>query len=720
MEEQTIRAAVVDIVRTHTLYDPSRLQPESHLEGELGIDSVVLASILGAIRSEMALPDDSLRFAPTTLRELIAGVADEVSRGAKRVTAARATPAAAAKRGGVEGRVLAIVTRHTHYAASQLRADAMLEGDLGIDSVVLTAILRDVEAELGLPARSLRTETIVSVADLLRASGASVATPAPVSARSPTSPRAAEALPPAPAVAEPVTRTKRDDLSAIVAAQLGRAPTDPAETFLAAGISAPAHRALLASIEERFGVRPALRLEDCDTMEKLARYVDAAAPHALRGVDPAQVERTNARPAGEPWDGRSMKDFVEERSKDLFAKVRSFGRFYRKRQAEHLYWYGMPLETPCRNRAVIYDEITGKRREFLMFASNNYLGLANHPRVVDAIADATKAFGATNTGCRLIGGTNVLHKELEKRLARFKGREACIVYPSGYSANLGCISALVRPNDAVIVDKLNHMSIVDGCKLSGGIRKIYQHNDMADLERVLEKSAGQVDGMLIAADGVFSMHGNICKLPDVVRLAKKYGAKVLIDDAHATGVLGARGSGTAEHFGLKGEVDLELGTMSKTLAGMGGFVVGDEEVVEYLRFYSNSYVFAANIPAGLAAGLIASIDVIETEPERITRLWSNIRYLKQHLLGCGFDLGGSESAILPIVIGDDRKALEMGRAVRARGLFCQTVVYPGVSVGEARLRVSVTSEHTKEDLDLAAQIFVDAARETGVLASASA
>ncbi|MEV0766196.1 aminotransferase class I/II-fold pyridoxal phosphate-dependent enzyme [Nocardia sp. NPDC050435] len=429
-------------------------------------------------------------------------------------------------------------------------------------------------------------------------------------------------------------------------------------------------------------------------------------------------ERDSAVPRGiVDWDSRSMRDFMDSRESDLYANAREFAAHRRDRETEQLYWYGMPLQSRCTNRALIRDELTGGTREYLMFASNNYLGLANHPDVLDAICTATRAYGATNTGCRIIGGTNELHKELERRLAAFKGREACIVYPGGYAANLGCISALSGPRDAVIVDKLNHMSILDGAKLSGAVRKIYRHNDMADLSRVLERSADQVRGMLIVTDGVFSMHGNICDLPEIVRLARAHGARVMVDDAHATGVLGARGSGTSEHYGLKGEVDLELGTMSKTLAGMGGFVVGDEEVIEYLRFYSNSYVFAATIPAGVAAGLIAAIDIIEREPERIASLWANIHRLRQLLDGAGFDLEHSESAIIPIVIGEERRALEMGRAVRARGLFCQTVVFPGVPLGDARLRISVTSEHTPEDLDLAAQIFIEAGNETGVLTS---
>ncbi|HEY3482647.1 MAG TPA: aminotransferase class I/II-fold pyridoxal phosphate-dependent enzyme, partial [Streptomyces sp.] len=448
--------------------------------------------------------------------------------------------------------------------------------------------------------------------------------------------------------------------------------------------------------------------------EPVRRPVPVRQPEPVHAPPPAPAPAA-ASLADAPWDDRSMRDFTEERAPDLFAKVRSFGGYLKRREDEQLYWYGMPLQSRCENRAVIHDELTGRTREYLMFASNNYLGLANHPKVIEAICDATRVYGATNTGCRLIGGTNVLHKELERRLAAFKQRPACIVFPGGYSANLGAISALVKSYDAVVVDKYNHMSIVDGARLSGGVRKIYQHNDMADLERVLERCPEQVMGKLIVADGVFSMHGDVCNLPGIVRLAKQYGARVLIDDAHSTGVLGARGSGTAEHFGLKGEVDLELGTMSKTLAGMGGFVVGDEDVIEYLRFYAHSYVFAATIPAGVAAGLIAAIDVMETEPERVAKLWSNIRTLRSRLRDTGFDLENTDSAILPIVIHDERKAMEMGRAVRARGLFCQTVVFPGVGLGDARLRISVTSEHTPQDLDEAAQIFEDAGRETGVL-----
>ncbi|MCX4854906.1 aminotransferase class I/II-fold pyridoxal phosphate-dependent enzyme [Streptomyces canus] len=617
-----VHRQVVEIVASCTLYDESYLLPDSHFEADLGIDSVILESVLASVSEHFALPTP-LTAGPATIRELVDAVTQAVGGGAVGLTDLHAV--APEDGDDLLEKVVAVAQRHTQYQRHQLAPDADFESELGIDSVVLAAIIADVSRALGLADGLMDSVTATSLRGL-------------------------------------VTE--------------------------------------LRSAQER--KTPADRVPSVD-------------------LAPSSVPEAGTGPAEDApeWDGRSMKDFVEERSRDLFAKARSFGTYLRRREAEQLYWYGMPLHSRCGSRAVIFDELVGREREFLMFASNNYLGLANHPKVIEAVCEATRTYGATHTGSRFIGGTNVLHKELERRLAAFKQRPACIVYPGGYAANLGAISALVKSYDTLVVDRLNHMSIVDGARLSGGVRKIYQHNDMADLERILKRADDRSGGRLVVADGVFSMHGDICDLPEIVRLAKEYDARIMIDDAHATGVLGERGSGTTEHFGLKGEVDLELGTMSKALAGMGGFVVGDEAVIEYLRFYSNSYVFAANIPAGVAAGLIASIDVIESEPERITELWSNIRLLRGQLADAGFDLENTQSAILPIVIGDERKAMEMGRAVRARGLYCQTVVFPGVPLGDARLRVSVTSEHTREDLENAAGIFVEAAREVGVLPSAA-
>ncbi|MFE2461686.1 aminotransferase class I/II-fold pyridoxal phosphate-dependent enzyme [Streptomyces sp. NPDC059402] len=619
-----IRDGVVEVIAARTLYDVAHLRPESHFEADLGIDSVIMESVLASVREHFALTAE-LPAGAATIGELVDAVRTALADAP--ATAGAAPAADGGADDPVTEAVVAAAMRQTQYQRHQLALDADLEGELGVDSVVLTSVVAEATERLGLTGADpdlAGATTLRTLADALRA---------------------------------------------------------------------------------------------CDTAAR--DTVTGAGPDAADGAGPDRPRQTpDSAPGahGDDWDHRSMKDFTEQRDPDLFAKTRSFAGYLRSREKDRLYWYGMPLHSKCGNRAVIFDELEGRKREFLMFASNNYLGLANHPSVVEAVCDATRTYGATHTGSRFIGGTNMLHKELERRLAAFKQRPACIVYPGGYSANLGAISALVKSYDTLVVDRLNHMSIVDGARLSGAVRKIYRHNDMADLERILSRSAAEgTGGRLIVADGVFSMHGDVCDLPEIVRLAKEYDARVMIDDAHATGVLGIRGSGTAEHFGLKGEVDLELGTMSKTLAGMGGFVVGEEEVVEYLRYYSNSYVFAANIPAGVAAGLIAAIDVIEAEPERLKRLWTNIGTLRDRLLEAGFDLEHSESAILPIVIGDERRAMEMGRAVRARGLFCQTVVYPGVPLGDARLRVSVTCEHTPQDLDEAAGIFVEAARETGVL-----
>lgn len=637
----------------------------------------------------------------------------------------------------VHRQIVDIVASRTLYDESYLLPESHFEAELGIDSVIFESILASVKNHFGLgsalPPGLTTIRELVGAVEQALGGGAHPARD--------TAARSVPGAPPAgdtagPPVSDPlletlVTTTMRHTqyqrhqltLDADFEGELGidsvvlvSIVADTADELglpgtLPGTVSATSLRGLLAELRPHHVQAASAAVPP---VQAEAAVPGPSQPGSAAGIGPAGDETAGAG----AWDSRSMKDFMEERDGDLFAKTRTFRKYLRQREADRLYWYGMPLHSRCENRAVILDELTGRKREFLMFASNNYLGLANHPKVIEAVCDATREYGATHTGSRFIGGTNVLHKELERRLAAFKQRPACIVYPGGYAANLGSISALVKSYDTLVVDKLNHMSIVDGARLSGGVRKIYQHNDMADLERILKRSADRASGRLIVADGVFSMHGDICDLPEIVRLAREYDARIMIDDAHATGVLGERGSGTAEHFGLKGEVDLELGTMSKTLAGMGGFVVGDEEVVEYLRFYSNSYVFAANIPAGVAAGLIASIDVIESEPERITRLWSNIRLLHGQLIDAGFDLEKTESAILPIVIGDERTAMEMGRAVRARGLFCQTVVFPGVPLGDARLRISVTSEHTREDLETAAGIFVEAGREVGVLPSA--
>ena len=521
-----------------------------------------------------------------------------------------------------ETAVYRVLTRHTGYSSEELSRDFLLEDDLGIDSVLLEAVLIEIERDA--VGAHLRRD-VKTVGDIL----------------------------------EEVQTIDVVEPAACV---------DPDEV------------AGQAALEDD------LRLDHADLTEEAEKLSTAV----------------------------TMKDFGPDGAHDLFAKAARFAEHRRTMEEQQLYWYGMPSSGRLRGRGIYHDMQAGCDREYLLFSSNNYLGLANDPRVSEAIAEAAGVYGATNTGCRIIGGTTKLHLELERRLAEFKGREACIVFPGGYAANLGAISALAGPGDHVLVDSLNHMSITDGARLSGARRMAFAHNDVESLERRLREAAARPGGVLVAVDGVFSMHGDICPLPVLVEMTRRYGARLLVDDAHATGVLGGTGAGTAEHFGLKGAPDLELGTMSKALAGIGGFVAGDGDVIEYLRYYADSYVFAATLPAPVVAGLIVSLEILQAEPGRLGRLWQNIRRLRSRLISDGFDLERTESAILPVVVGDEPTALALGREVRRRGMFCQTVVFPGVPLGQARLRISVTADHVSRDLDEAADIVRDAADVIGV------
>jgi 8-amino-7-oxononanoate synthase/acyl carrier protein len=702
--DEALWTAALDIIQRHTGYGRADITPDAEFEEDLGVDSIVLLTILVDLYEAYCLQNRSnaqgLRTVGDLVEHIRARIESEGGRAFPMVTMKPQSPVAET--------VIGAFQRRTGYDRRQLVEDACLQEDLGVDSITFVELLTEIAAILDLGAIEAPVG-LRSIYDVIAFFERRSANPMSVKPREPD---ASISAPEAPrAAASPANELAACVLSSLKTDNPGFSDVDSL-SFSAMGLNT---NDVLTSLRKERRVPEVVRLADCDTKEKLAAFLRASEAHQIESLDAAR-ERPAEAPKAYPAsfdDDRTMRDFVGLTHRDLFHKAYEFRTFYRKKQAEQLYWYGMPLESKCQNRAVIYDEITGKRREFLMFASNNYLGLANHPKVVDAIADAARRYGATNTGCRLIGGSNVLHKELERRLAKLKGAEDAIVYPSGYSANLGCISALAGSDDLIFTDAINHMSIQDGCKLSGASKRIYPHT-IESLERTLAKSADHPGGKLIVTDGVFSMHGDIVDLPRLIELAKEHGAKVLVDDAHATGVLGKTGSGTSEHFGMKGKVDLELGTFSKTLSGVGGFVAAKAEVVEFLRFYSNSYVFAATIPAPVAAGLIASIDIMETEPQRLSKLWTNIHYLRGLLLGAGFDLGDSASAIIPVVIGDDRKTLEFGRAVRARGMFCQTVVYPGVAVGDARLRISVTAEHTVQDLDLAAEILVSSAKDVGI------
>lgn len=349
-------------------------------------------------------------------------------------------------------------------------------------------------------------------------------------------------------------------------------------------------------------------------------------------------------------------------------------------------------------------EVTMDGKRVVMLGSNNYLGLTADPRVKEAAIKAVEKFGSGCSGSRLLNGSLSIHFELEKKLAEFVHKDAAVVFGTGFQTNLGIISAIAGRDDYIIGDKQNHASIVDGCKLSYAKLLRYKHSDMADLERQLKK-VPETAGILIVTDGVFSMEGDICKLPEIVKLAKKYGAKVMVDDAHGLGVLGKRGAGTAEYFGLEDDVDIIMGTFSKSLASLGGYVAAKADVIHYVKHASRPFVFSASIPPANAAAAMKSLEILESEPERIKKLWENANFMKEGFKSLGLTVGDTETPIIPVIIGDDMKTYLATKRLLEEGVYVNCSVSPAVEKGHALLRTSYTPTHTKEQLQYALDAF---------------
>lgn len=415
------------------------------------------------------------------------------------------------------------------------------------------------------------------------------------------------------------------------------------------------------------------------------------------------------------FEQASLEDFHQDSSRDIFEKTARFWE-YRLYLRERGYdMYGRLLVSPSQGRVLIEDPVTGQVREMVMMGSNNYLGLTTHPKVIAAGLDAYREYGAGAGSVPLLAGTHKLLRRLEERLAEFKSCEDACVFSTGYSSNVGIISGLARPGDIIFNDIYNHASIVDGCKLSKADAKSYPHNNMSSLESILERHRPNYRGAMIVTDGVFSMDGDIAPLPELIALAEKHQARLMIDEAHATGVIGEHGRGTPEHFHVEGKVDIVAGTLSKALGGVGGFVASKKEVVNYLRFYARSNMFSTALPPATAASLIAAIDVIENEPELRARLWENITYMRNSLTSLGFDLGNQATAIFPIITGNDAITKEFARMLHDDGIFANPVFYPAVSRKLSRVRLSVMATHTKEDLDKTIAACERAGRKLGVI-----
>ncbi len=391
----------------------------------------------------------------------------------------------------------------------------------------------------------------------------------------------------------------------------------------------------------------------------------------------------------------------------LFDKCHRFTRA-REVQASGDYPYFMPIEASYDTEVVIH----GQRK--VMVGSNNYLGLTHHPKVLAAAEAALKRYGSGCTGSRFLNGTLDLHEQLEERLARFMGQEAALVFSTGYQTNLGVIATLVGRDDFLFQDKLNHASIVDGGRLSYGTVHRYPHGDLDALERQLASVPSDA-GKLIVTDGIFSMEGDIVDLPRVVALAEFYGAEVMVDDAHAFGVLGERGGGTAQHFHLEDKVSLIMATFSKSLASIGGVIAGPEPVIHYLKHHARSLIFSASMPPASVATVLAALEVIEEEPERREALWRNTRRMQEGLRALGYDIGASETPVIPVLIGQVDETFVFWKELFDQGVFTNPVMPPAVPENSCRLRISLMATHTDDHIDFVLNAFARVGKRMAVI-----
>jgi 8-amino-7-oxononanoate synthase len=397
-------------------------------------------------------------------------------------------------------------------------------------------------------------------------------------------------------------------------------------------------------------------------------------------------------------------------SQDLFSKCYRF-EDAKKLQAMGLYPYFRPITASTGNNVV-----TGGKRQ-VMIGSNNYLGLTHDPRVMEAAKNAVDKYGTGCTGSRFLNGNLDIHEELEARLAKFVGKEAALCFSTGFFVNQGTLGALVGRSDVIYSDRENHASIVEGTQVALGDTLRYRHNDIADLERILKSTRAKYDGAIIVADGVFSMSGDILKLPEINALAKQYNCKLYVDDAHALGVLGPRGEGTAQHFGLEKEVDLVMGTFSKSFASIGGFIAGPADVIHYIKHKARPFIFSAAMAPSATATALKCLEIMETEPEHLVNLRKNAAYMSKNLKAMGYNTLNSNTPIIPLLIGDDGLAFQMTQKLCEEGVFMTPVVRPAVPEGCSILRTSYMASHTQTDLNYALEHLEKIGKQFGILGS---
>ncbi len=406
---------------------------------------------------------------------------------------------------------------------------------------------------------------------------------------------------------------------------------------------------------------------------------------------------------------RIHQEIIEFQGDDLFDVKNYFWEFFQDGIRQKHYIYLNPLATAPTAQVQAYDRYTKSVRPYLNFSSYNYLGYSVYPEVIREVQDTLAKYGTGAASAPLFSGYYDVTERLEKKIAAFKNKEAALVFPTGYSANVGVLSGLLKPGDVAVLDILAHASIYDGAKLAGAEIKVFSHNSPRHLERVLKSL--NTRRAIVCVEGVYSMDGDLARLPEIVALCRKYGVKILIDEAHATLIFGEHGRGVAEHFGVEDAMDISIGTFSKSFGAIGGFAAGDEKLINYLRFSARSYIFSCAMAPHTAAGILKILEIYDRDKSQREKLWDNVRYMHKALTDAGLDIGDTQSQVVPVFVGEELRLREVGRRIYEKGLYTGIVTYPAVSSKRTRLRLSVSSYHTQEQMDTCSAILKSAFNE---------
>jgi glycine C-acetyltransferase len=402
-------------------------------------------------------------------------------------------------------------------------------------------------------------------------------------------------------------------------------------------------------------------------------------------------------------DDFTMADFQDFESDDLFEVAEYFYQVVEDTIRKKYMVYGQPMMTSPKTEFEVFDWNTNSVRKFLNFCSYNYLGFSYHPEVIKTVQEAIAEFGTGAVSAPLLSGYSGLVRELEEEIAKLKGKEMAIVFPTGYGTNLGILSALLRPGDIAVMDILSHASIYDGVRLAGADIKVFAHNNPSHLEKVLKNL--DTKRVIVCVEGVYSMDGDLANLPELIPICKRYGAKILVDEAHATLIFGNKGGGVAEHFGLENEVDIAIGTFSKSFGAIGGFAAGKEKIMTYLRLYARAYVFSCAMAPHTAAGILKVLEIYKKDKSLRDQLWKNVSYMQEKLRAAGLDIGSTKSQVIPVMAGNDLRLREISKRIQEKGLYTGVVTYPAVSKNKTRLRLSVSAKHTREQMDECVRIL---------------